>query len=96
MTVPGFVHFNARPDIVNNRLPVNQGQLMPILPAYLWATDRETPADWLLYTVSNVHDGEFQWQGDSSGGVTSFTGQNISDGALFSSMMVALYYPAIR
>ena len=83
MTVPGFVHFNARPDIVNNRLPVNQGQLMPILPAYLWATDRETPADWLLYTVSNVHDGEFQWQGDSSGGVTSFTGQNISDGALF-------------
>ena len=83
INTPGFVHFNARPDFVNNSLPVIQGALNPINSTYLWATDRESPAERLTYVVSNVRYGQFEFSSNPSKPITAFTTPNITNGVLF-------------
>ena len=80
---PGFVHFNARPTFINNSLWVIQGALNSITPDNLWATDRESPAEWLTYTVSNVRYGQFEFSTAPSKPMTQFFAVNITDGTLF-------------
>ena len=83
INTPGFVHFNARPDFVNNNLLVIQGALNPVNSTYLWATDRESPAERLTYAVSNVRYGQFEFSSNPSKPITAFTAPNITNGVLF-------------
>ncbi len=82
INTPGFVHFNAHPEIVSNNLTINQGQLLQISPSDLWVQDRESPVQYLTLTFNEIRYGQFEFN-TSTKPVIKFYPQNITDGVLF-------------
>ena len=83
INTPGCVHVNAHPEIVNNSLIINQGQLLPISSDYLGATDRESPPQFLTYLMSDVRYGIFEFNTTPFVSITTFSPKNITDGVIF-------------
>jgi hypothetical protein len=80
---PGFIHFNSRPNLVNNSLLVIQNSINPVLSIHLWAIDRESPPQFLNYSVDSVRNGQFELKEREFQPITVFSARNITDQQLF-------------
>ncbi len=75
-----FTATNDLPVIGTNTLTLNEGQTVTLTPANLSATDEETGANGLVYTVQSVTGGQFI---NASGtAITTFTQGDINGGAV--------------
>ncbi len=65
-TVPqaAFIDFtpvNDAPILINHALSIDQGQSVILTPALLSASDEETPSESLLFQISNLSHGHFEY-----------------------------------
>lgn len=65
----------------NNTLTINEGQTIPLTTTILSATSGGTPSD-ILFTVSNVLNGQFELSSNPGVAITQFTKQQIIDGVV--------------
>jgi T5SS/PEP-CTERM-associated repeat protein len=77
-----FNGVNDLPVLVNNSLTLDEGDAVTLTGADLSATDAETPAGNLVFTVSNVTGGRFELTSNAGVAVTSFTQQQVIDGVV--------------
>ncbi|WP_163836141.1 retention module-containing protein [Spartinivicinus ruber] len=72
---------NEPPTITTNTLDIDQGETVTLQPTNLAATDPETNNPDLVFTVSNVQNGQFQLVSNGSV-VTSFTQAQVTNGEI--------------
>ncbi|KAA3654257.1 MAG: DUF4347 domain-containing protein [Proteobacteria bacterium] len=73
---------NDRPVITTNQLVLSEGQTVVLSPAMLSGTDIEDPPGGLLYRVTSVTGGFFARVASPTVAITSFTQQEVIDGAI--------------
>ncbi|MBD2013331.1 cadherin-like domain-containing protein [Microcoleus sp. FACHB-53] len=73
---------NDAPVLATNTLSITEGATVILSPTNLNTTDSDTPATGLTYTVSNVTGGQFETVANPGTAITSFTQDNINNGAV--------------
>jgi hypothetical protein len=73
---------NDAPVLATNALSITEGATVILSASNLNTTDSDTPATGLTYTVSNVTGGQFESVGNPGTAITSFTQDNINNGAV--------------
>ncbi|MCX4026655.1 retention module-containing protein [Endozoicomonas sp. SM1973] len=76
-----FTAVNEPPTITDNTLDINEGQTVVLTSTNLAATDPETNDPDLVFTVSNIQNGQFQLVSNNSV-VTSFTQAQVTNGEI--------------
>lgn len=74
------VYFNRPPVLGNNTLTINQGQSVVLSSINLSATDPNNPASGLLFLVSDVQHGLFEFVSNLGSVITSFTQAQLQSG----------------
>ena len=75
-----LVLFNGMPVLGNNQLTINEGQTVILTPSILSATDADSDDASLLFTVTNVQNGQFERVSNPLEPITTFTQQEIIEG----------------
>ena len=75
-----FSNVNDAPALVNNALTIAEGGTVVLDGSELSATDVDTAAGTLRFTVSGVSGGQFELVASPGTPITSFTQQQVSDG----------------
>ena len=73
---------NTTPSLVNNALTLNEGETVTVTNTMLSASDSDNLDSGLRFNFSGVSGGQFELTGDPGNAVTSFSQQQISDGAV--------------
>ncbi|MFK8014013.1 MAG: cadherin-like domain-containing protein [Gammaproteobacteria bacterium] len=77
-----FTNINDAPVIGNNSLTISEGGTVVLDSSDLSATDAETAAGSLQFTVSSVTNGQFELVANAGVAITSFTQAQITAGAV--------------
>ena len=77
-----FTNVNDAPALVNNVLTLAEGGTVTLDAADLSATDVDTAASTLIFTVSTVSGGQFEEASAAGTAITSFTQQQLTDGQI--------------
>jgi Cadherin-like len=77
-----FTNVNDAPVLMNNRLIVIQGASVLLTSANLSATDADTAAFTLRFTVSGVSGGQFELVSNPGVAITSFTQAQVTGGTV--------------
>lgn len=77
-----FGNLNDPPLLVNNNLDVDEGETVVLTAASLSATDSETDDADLVFTISSLQNGEFQFTTAPGLAVTSFSQAQITAGTV--------------
>ena len=75
-----FTNVNDAPVLVNHTLTVNEGQTVVLTTNDFSATDVDAAAGTLIFVVSDVTQGRFEFITNSGVAITQFTQQQISGG----------------
>ena len=73
--VSAEIDFDAMPLLLNNNLRIDQGQTVLLSSANLSATQPLKNDSALIFLISEVTHGQFNWVNDSSRSITNFTQQ---------------------
>jgi len=73
------ISFNNSPAIVNNHLTISQGQRVIITTSDISATDDQTAAGSLIFSISNIQHGQFEYAANNGISITTFTQQDVID-----------------
>ena len=76
-----FTNVDDAPELVTNALTLEEGETVTLVAADLSATDAETADSALIFTVSNLSGGQFEEASAAGTAITSFTQQQLTDGA---------------
>ena len=71
---------NDAPVLVNNALTINEGGSVILGAAELSATDADTAAGTLVFSVSSISGGRFEFVASPGVSITSFTQQEVTNG----------------
>ncbi len=70
----------ASPDLIANRLTIAEGETVVLSKTNLSTIDADTPASDLVYTVSSVSNGQFEFVAAPTVAITSFTQDDVDTG----------------
>ncbi len=79
-SVPAVINFNYAPVLTLNPFIIDQGQATRITPNELSAEDRETPAVNLVFGVSNVTAGYFEYSSNTGFAIQQFLQSQVTTG----------------
>ncbi len=73
---------NDDPVVTGNNFNINEGDSITLTPFHLTATDTDTPATDLLFSVSNVANGQFEAANAPGVEIQSFTQSQLTSGQI--------------
>lgn len=83
MTIPSVMSqiiFNAAPVLVNNALIINQGQTVILTSDILSAIDPDDSSSALIFIISNIQGGHFEFVSSPGTEITSFSQDQVQNG----------------
>jgi hypothetical protein len=78
----GTVIFNQKPMLINNTVSLRDGETIIMTGAMLSAADDKTPADDLIFMISNVQRGQFEWINTTGVAMTQWTQAQLQTGGV--------------
>jgi hypothetical protein len=80
VTIRSFTPVNDAPTLTTNTLSLTQGGTVRLTEASLMASDGDTPAANLVYRVTGVTEGQFEWVATPGTAIAQFTQADITQG----------------